>query len=111
MDSSDYTPRVIETQRIKPEIINISADDGSQQIVDNSNETINDESDNLSEENAKKIAKAVFDKYDAFFATQLTLIAKEKGVSVEELLCLRHNDITANFQKTGRDIKFWVEVK
>lgn len=60
--------------------------------------------------NAKKIAKAVFDKYDAFFATQLTLIAKEKGVSVEEL-CLRHNDITANYQKTDGDIKFWVEVK
>jgi hypothetical protein len=62
------------------------------------------------DENAKKIAKAVFDKYDAFFATQLTLIAKEKGVSVEEL-CLRHNDITANFQKIDGDIKFWVEVK
>lgn len=61
-------------------------------------------------ENAKKIAKAVFDKYDAFFATQLTLIAKEKGVSVEEL-CLRHNDITANYQKIDGDIKFWVEVK
>lgn len=61
-------------------------------------------------ENAKKIAKAVFDKYDAFFATQLTLIAKEKGVSVEEL-CLRHNDITANYQTINRDIKFWVEVK
>lgn len=61
-------------------------------------------------ENAKKIAKAVFDKYDAFFATQLTLIAKEKGVSVEEL-CLRHNDITANYQTIDGDIKFWVEVK
>ena len=61
-------------------------------------------------ENAKKIAKAVFDKYDAFFATQLALIAKEKGVSVEEL-CLRHNDITANYQKIDGDIKFWVEVK
>lgn len=61
-------------------------------------------------ENAKKIAKAVFDKYDAFFATQLTLIAKEKGVSVEEL-CLRHNDITANYQIIDGDIKFWVEVK
>ena len=61
-------------------------------------------------ENARKIAKAVFDKYDHFFATQLTLIAKERGVSVEEL-CLRHNDITANYQKIDGDIKFWVEVK
>ena len=61
-------------------------------------------------ENAKKIAKAVFDKYDAFLATQLTLIAKEKGVSVADL-CLRHNDITSNFQKIDGDIKFWVEVK
>lgn len=61
-------------------------------------------------ENAKKIAKAVFDKYDAFFATQLTLIAKEKGVSVADL-CLRHNDITANYQKIDGDIRFWVEVK
>ena len=60
--------------------------------------------------NARKIAKAVFDKYDAFFATQLTLIAKERGVSVEEL-CLRHHDITANHQTVAGDIKFWVEVK
>ena len=58
----------------------------------------------------KHIADWITDKYDTFFATQLTLIAKEKGVSVEEL-CLRHNDITANFQKIDGDIKFWVEVK
>ena len=43
-------------------------------------------------------------------STQLALIAKEKGVSVEEL-CLRHNDITANYQKIDGDIKFWVEVR
>lgn len=61
-------------------------------------------------EYAKKLAQAVQDKYDAFLATQLTLIAKEKGVSVADL-CLRHNDICANIQKIDGDIKFWVEVK
>ena len=64
----------------------------------------------ITQEQAKKIAAAILDKYDSFFATQLTLIAKEKGVSVEEL-CLRHKDITANYQKIDGDIKFWVEVK
>lgn len=62
------------------------------------------------QEQAKKIAAAVLDKYDSFFATQLTLIAKEKGVSVADL-CLRHKDITANYQAIDGDIKFWVEVK
>ena len=62
------------------------------------------------QEYAKKLAQAVQDKYDAFLATQLTLIAKEKGVSVADL-CLRHNDITSNIQKIDGDIKFWVEVK
>lgn len=57
-----------------------------------------------------QLAKAIQEKYDAFFATQMTLIAKEKGVSVADL-CLRHNDITANYQKIDGDIKFWVEVK
>lgn len=61
-------------------------------------------------EQAKKIAAAVLDKYDSFLATQLILIAEEKGVSVEEL-CLRHKDITANYQTIDGDIKFWVEVK
>lgn len=62
------------------------------------------------QEQAKKIAVAVLDKYDSFFATQLTLIAKEKGVSVADL-CLRHKDITANYQTIDGDIKFLVEVK
>lgn len=56
------------------------------------------------------LAKAIKQKYDAFLATQLILIAHKKGVSVEEL-CLRHNDISANYQKIDGDIKFWVEVK
>ena len=56
------------------------------------------------------MAESVQQKYDAFLATQLTLIAKEKGVSVADL-CLRHNDICANIQKIDGDIKFWVEVK
>ena len=59
---------------------------------------------------ASTLAEAVQQKYDAFLATQLTLIAKEKGVSVKDL-CLRHNDICANIQKIDGDIKFWVEVK
>ena len=58
----------------------------------------------------KHIADLILAKYDSFLATQLTLIAKEKGVSVAEL-CLRHNDITCNIQKIDGDIKFWVEVK
>ena len=56
------------------------------------------------------LAEAVQQKYDAFLATQLTLIAKEKGLSVADL-CLRHNDIKSNIQNIDRDIKFWVEVK
>ena len=58
----------------------------------------------------KHIADLITAKYDAFLATQLTLIAKEKGVSVADL-CLRHNDIHINIQKIDGDIKFWVEVK
>ena len=56
------------------------------------------------------LAEAIQKKYDAFLATQLTLIAKEKGVSVADL-CLRHNDIFAHIQKMDGDIKFWLEVK
>lgn len=59
---------------------------------------------------ASKVAEAVQQKYDKFLATQLTLIAKEKGVSVADL-CLRHNDIKSNIQNIDGDIKFWVEVK
>lgn len=59
---------------------------------------------------ASTLAEAVQQKYDAFLATQLTLIAREKGVSVAAL-CLRHNDIHSNIQKIDGDIKFWVEVK
>ena len=56
------------------------------------------------------ITELILDKYDTFLATQLALIAKEKGVSVADL-CLRHNDIHSNLQKIDGDIKFWVEVK
>lgn len=56
------------------------------------------------------ITELILDKYDRFLATQLTLIAKEKGVSVADL-CLRHNDIHSNIQKIDGDIKFYVEVK
>ena len=59
---------------------------------------------------ASTLAEAVQQKYDAFLATQLTLIAKEKGVSIADL-CLRHNDIKSNIQNIDGDIKFWVEVK
>ena len=59
---------------------------------------------------ASNLSKAIQERYDAFLATQLTLIAKEKGVSVKDL-CLRHNDICANIQHIDGDIKFWVEVK
>lgn len=57
----------------------------------------------------KHIADLITAKYDAFLATQLTLIAKEKGVSVADL-CLRHN-VCSICQKIDGDIKFWVEVK
>lgn len=66
--------------------------------------------DKETKERIKHIADLITAKYDAFLATQLTLIAKEKGVSVTDF-CLRHNDITSNIQKIGGDIKFWVEVK
>ena len=59
---------------------------------------------------AKQLSEAIQANYDKFLATQLVLIAKEKGVSVEDL-CLRHKDICANIQKIDGDIKFWVEVK
>lgn len=67
----------------------------------------------MDEETKKRIqhiADLITAKYDAFLATQLTLIAKEKGVSVADL-CLRHNEIHSNLQKIDGDIKFWVEVK
>lgn len=58
---------------------------------------------------ASKVAEAVQQKYDAFLATQLALIAEERGVSVADL-CLRQN-VCAICQKIDGDIKFWVEVK
>ena len=58
----------------------------------------------------KDIASLITDKYDKFLVTQLTLVAKEKGISVADL-CLRHNDIKSNIQNIDGDIKFWVEVK
>ena len=61
-------------------------------------------------ERIKHLVDLIIAKYDTFLATQLTLIAKEKGVSVADL-CLRHNDIHSNIQKIDGDIKFWVEVK
>ena len=66
--------------------------------------------DEETKENIKHIADLITTKYDAFLATQLTLIAKEKGVSIADL-CLRHNDIKSNIQNIDGDIKFWVEVK
>lgn len=66
--------------------------------------------DEETKERIKHLVDLIIAKYDAFLATQLTLIAKEKGVSVADL-CLRHNDITSNIQKIDGDIKFWVEVK
>ena len=66
--------------------------------------------DKETKERIKHIASLITDKYDAFLATQLTLIAKEKGVSIADL-CLRHNDIKSNIQNIDGDIKFWVEVK
>lgn len=63
-----------------------------------------------SQKRIKHIASLITDKYDAFLATQLTLIAKEKGVSIADL-CLRHNDIKSNIQNIDGDIKFWVEIK
>lgn len=56
------------------------------------------------------ITELILDKYNTFLATQLALIAKEKGVSVADL-CLCHNDITSNILKIDSDIKFWVEVR
>lgn len=66
--------------------------------------------DEETKERIKHIADLITTKYDAFLATQLTLFAKEKGVSIADL-CLRHNDIKSNIQNIDGDIKFWVEVK
>ena len=66
--------------------------------------------DKETKERIKHIADLITAKYDAFFAFLLTLITKEKGVSVADL-CLRHNDIKSNIQNIDGDIKFWVEVK
>jgi hypothetical protein len=71
-------------------------------------ENVNEKSDIF--DFTSQLSQAIQQKYDAFLATQLTLIAKEKGVSVKDL-CLRHNDIFANIQRIDGDIKFWVEVK
>ena len=59
---------------------------------------------------AKQLLTAINEKYDAFFATQLTLIAKEKGVSVADL-CLCHENIQTVFKHNDNKIMFWVEVK
>lgn len=59
---------------------------------------------------AKELFTAINEKYDAFLATQLTLIAKENGVSVADL-CLCHDDINTAFQRKDGIIRFWVEVK
>lgn len=53
--------------------------------------------DEETKERIRRLADLIIAKYDAFLATQLTLIAKEKGVSVADL-CLRHNDIHSNLQ-------------
>ena len=66
--------------------------------------------DGCKDKDMEKVANLIQEKYDAFLATQLTLVAKEKGVSVADL-CLRHNDVKSNIQKIDGDIKFWVEVK
>ena len=62
------------------------------------------------QENAKKFAQAVQDKYDAFLATQLTLIAKEKGVSVYDL-CMCSDSIEQIYQNGKDAIRYWIEVK
>lgn len=59
---------------------------------------------------ATQLARLVQKNYDKFLATQLTLIAKERGVTVADL-CLRHNDICTMIQNINGDIKFWVEVR
>lgn len=79
VDSSDYTPRVIETQRIKPEITYVSADDTPKQTVDKSSET-----NDLSAENAKKINE-VLERLDEFEKTvQLLLDEKESAKEKSE---------------------------
>lgn len=62
------------------------------------------------QEYAKKLAQAVQDKYDAFLATQLTLIAKEKGVSVYDL-CMCSDSIEQVYQNGKDVIRYWIEIK
>lgn len=62
------------------------------------------------------ITELILDKYDTFLATQLTLIAEEKGVSVADL-CLMYNDITSKrnnhiieYKGERHYIKEWAEM-
>lgn len=59
---------------------------------------------------AREFTNAVMQKFDAFLATQLTLIAKEKGVSIADLCLCRENINTVVQHKSGV-VRFWVEVK
>lgn len=62
------------------------------------------------QEFAKKLSHEVMARYDAFLATQLTLIAREKGVSVADL-CLAHDEITAVYQPKDGVVRYWIELK
>ena len=54
--------------------------------------------------------KLLYEKYDAFLATQLIEMAKEQGCRVEDL-CLCHDDFTQVIQPKNGVIRFWIEKK
>lgn len=60
--------------------------------------------------NAQEVAKLVHEKYDALLATQLKLIAEERGVTVEEL-CFCYSINIAQQNMYGGYFRFWIEVK
>lgn len=61
-------------------------------------------------EKEKELAKMVVERFDIMLATQLKLIAEEKGVSVEQLCFCYDISITEQRMNDGY-YRFWVEVK
>lgn len=59
---------------------------------------------------AKELAKLVVERFDTMLATQLKLIAEEKGVSVEQLCFCYAINLTEQRMDNGY-YRFWVEVK
>ena len=60
--------------------------------------------------NKREIVKLIHEKYDAMIATQIKLIAEERGVSVEEL-CFCYDLSVVHQNMNDGHYRFWVEVR